>query len=72
MAKLKLHKALKALREKHRWSQEDLARKVGVSVFSITRWERGLITPSRLAWAQLAKLFEEEGYNVEEPIRERK
>jgi len=71
MTKLKPHQALKKLRDKRGWTQEELARNIGVSVFSVNRWERGAFKPSQLAWAQLAKLFEEEGLDVEKPIRKR-
>lgn len=40
---------LKALRRQHGWSQEDLARELGVSFSTVNRWENGKAKPSRLA-----------------------
>lgn len=40
---------LKALRRQHGWSQEDLARELGVSFSTVNRWENGKTKPSRLA-----------------------
>ena len=40
---------LKALRQQYGWSQEDLARKLGVSFSTVNRWENGKAKPSRLA-----------------------
>jgi DNA-binding transcriptional regulator YiaG len=37
-------------------SQEDLARKIGVSYASVNRWENGQVTPSKLAKAQIKLL----------------
>ena len=40
---------LKALRQQQGWSQEDLARELGVSFSTVNRWENGKAKPSRLA-----------------------
>ena len=40
---------LKKLRQTRGWSQEDLARKIGVSFATVNRWENGKTKPSRLA-----------------------
>lgn len=40
---------LKNIRQQHGWSQEDLARKIGVSFATVNRWENGKTKPSRLA-----------------------
>lgn len=40
---------LKALRQQYGWSQEDLARELGVSFSTVNRWENGKAKPSRLA-----------------------
>ena len=40
---------LKTLRRQHGWSQEDLARELGVSFSTVNRWENGKAKPSRLA-----------------------
>lgn len=43
---------LKAVRHRRNWSQEDLARELGVSWVSVQRWEKGA-RPSGLAEARL-------------------
>ena len=48
---------LKALRQQRGWSQEDLARELGVSFSTVNRWENGKAKPSRLAGNQIARLF---------------
>ena len=40
---------LKVLRRQYGWSQEDLARELGVSFSTVNRWENGKARPSRLA-----------------------
>ncbi len=40
---------LRILRAKNRWSQKDLADKLGVSVISVSRWEREKVKISALA-----------------------
>ena len=40
---------LKKIRQLHGWSQEDLARELGVSFATVNRWENGKTKPSRLA-----------------------
>ena len=40
---------LKKLRQQQGWSQEDLARALGVSFATVNRWENGKTKPSRLA-----------------------
>ena len=40
---------LKSLRQQYGWSQEDLARELGVSFSTVNRWENGKAKPSRLA-----------------------
>ncbi len=43
-----LQEKLKELRKRRGWSQEDLAREVGVSLSTIQRWERRGANPTRL------------------------
>ena len=47
---------LKALRQQHGWSQEDLARELGVSFSTVNRWENGKAKPSRLAQKSILAL----------------
>ena len=43
------------------WTQEDLAREIGVSLSTVQRWERQGGEPTRLARRELQKLFDECG-----------
>lgn len=52
-----LSKNIKTLRKKMNWSQEDLAREMGVSHSTIQRWEKKGGKPIRLARMELEKLF---------------
>lgn len=47
---------LKALRQQQGWSQEDLARELGVSFSTVNRWENGKAKPSKLAQKQITLL----------------
>lgn len=48
---------VKDLREKLQLTQEGLARKIGVSWGTVSRWERGRVTPSPLAKDKLKRLL---------------
>jgi len=50
---------VKDVRRQLEMSQEDLARKLGVSFATINRWENEKTTPSRLARAQFDSFCEE-------------
>ena len=50
---------LKALRRQHGWSQEDLARELGVSFSTVNRWENGKAKPSRLAQKGILSLLKD-------------
>lgn len=52
---------VKALREKNSWSQEDLAREIGVSLSTVKRWEKKDVKPTRLARRELRRLFRKAG-----------
>jgi DNA-binding transcriptional regulator YiaG len=52
---------VKALRNKMDWSQEDLARYIGVSLSTAQRWETKGSKPHRLAQRELEKLFRKAG-----------
>ena len=47
---------LKKLRQKQGWSQEDLARNLGVSFATVNRWENGKTKPSRLAQEKIKQV----------------
>jgi DNA-binding transcriptional regulator YiaG len=55
----------KGIREKMGWSQEDLAREVGVSLSTVHRWERYGVKPSPLAWRELQRLLKRAGIQEE-------
>ena len=52
---------IKILRKKRDWSQEDLAREIGVSLSTVQRWEKKSGRPIRLARRELKRLFKETG-----------
>jgi len=52
-----LSEQIKILRKKMSWSQEDLAREIGVSLSTVQRWEKRGGKPIRLARMELEKLF---------------
>ena len=56
-----LNEKVRALRHKKRWTQEDMARQVGVSLSTVQRWERRGGEPTRLARRELTKLFKDAG-----------
>lgn len=52
---------VKALRKRLGWSQERLARQLGVSFSTISRWERGYGEPSPMAERLLQELQQKAG-----------
>jgi putative transcriptional regulator len=60
-----LQKKLKELRASRGWSQEDLAREVGVSLSTIQRWESKGAKPYRLARRELERLCREAGMAID-------
>ena len=48
---------IEALREQNSWTQAELARKLGVHVQTVGRWERGQSLPDAADIVHLAKLF---------------
>jgi putative transcriptional regulator len=54
---IQLGEKIKALRKELHWSQEDLAREIGVSLSTVQRWETKGGKPIRLARMELEKLF---------------
>ena len=57
---------IKELRKRNRWTQEELAQVIGVTLSTVHRWEKKGGTPTRLARRELAKLFREAGIHEEE------
>ncbi len=51
---------LREIRKKKGWSQERLARELGVSFQTVHRWETGKFEPSHLAQEKIDKLLREE------------
>ena len=47
---------LKKLRQQQGWSQEDLARNLGVSFATVNHWENGKTKPSRLAQEKIKQV----------------
>ena len=57
----KLPQKIIALREKKGWTQEALAREIGVSLSTVQRWQKQGGRPTLLARRELKKLFQETG-----------
>ena len=56
---------IKEYRQRKLLTQEDLAKLLGVSVTSITRWENGKFEPTMAIKRKLKTLFEEAGMKEE-------
>ena len=52
---------IKAIREKLEFTQEDLARKLGLALSTVSKWEQGVTSPSRLAREKLEKFLKKGG-----------
>lgn len=52
---------INAIREELGFTQEDLARSLGVALSTVSKWEQGLFSPSRLAREKLEKLVKKGG-----------
>ena len=57
----RLKERVRALRKKMSWTQEELAREIGVSLSTVQRWEKKGGEPTRLARRELKKFFQEAG-----------
>ena len=55
---------LKKLRQQQGWSQEDLARNLGVSFATVNRWENGKTKPSRLSVEKIQVVVKRKNKNV--------
>ena len=54
-----LKEKVKELRKKMDWTQEDMAREIGVSLSTVQRWEKQGAKPTRLARRELQRFFQE-------------
>ncbi len=52
---------IKAIRLGLGFTQEDLARELGLTLSTVSKWEQGLFSPSRLAREKLDKLLKKGG-----------
>jgi DNA-binding transcriptional regulator YiaG len=52
---------IKAIRLELGFTQEDLARKLGLTLSAVSKWEQGIFSPSRLARGKIEKLLRKEG-----------
>jgi DNA-binding transcriptional regulator YiaG len=52
---------IKAIRLKLGFTQEDMARKLGLALSTVSKWEQGVASPSRLAREKLEKLLRKGG-----------
>ncbi len=60
-----LSQKVKRLRRKKGWTQEDLAREIGVSLSTVQRWEKRGGSPIRIITRVLNRLFQEAGIDKE-------
>ena len=51
---------IKAIRLELGFSQEDLARRLGLALSTVSKWEQGVTSPSRLAREKLEKFLMKE------------
>ena len=52
---------IKAIRLKLGFTQEDLARRLGLALSTVSKWEQGIFSPSRLAREKIEKLVKKGG-----------
>ena len=52
---------IKAIRLKSGFTQEDLARKLGLALSTVSKWEQGVSSPSPLAREKIEKLLKKGG-----------
>ena len=55
---------VKAIRVELGFTQEDLARRLGLALSTISKWEQGVTSPSRLAREKLKKFLKKGGTKV--------
>jgi len=52
---------IKSIRLRLGFTQEDLARKLGLALSTVSKWDQGVTSPSRLAREKLEKFIREMG-----------
>jgi putative transcriptional regulator len=52
---------IKSIRLRLGFTQEDLARRLGLALSTVSKWDQGVTSPSRLAREKLEKLIKERG-----------
>ena len=52
---------IKVIRLELGFTQEDLARKLGLALSTVSKWEQGVTSPSRLAREKLEKFLKKGG-----------
>jgi DNA-binding transcriptional regulator YiaG len=52
---------IRLVRNKLGFTQEDLARNLGLALSTVSKWEQGVTSPSRLAREKLEKLLKKGG-----------
>jgi putative transcriptional regulator len=52
---------IKSIRLRLGFTQEDLARNLGLALSTVSKWEQGVTSPSRLAREKLEKLLKKGG-----------
>ncbi len=48
---------IKALRLRYGLTQEDVARQLGLALSTVSKWEQGVTSPSRLAYEKIEMIF---------------
>ena len=64
--KEQLRERVKGVRGKRGWAQEDLARAIDVSLFTVQHWQRKGSKTNYLAHREIARLFKKARINDEE------
>ncbi len=59
-------RVIRAWRQRTGLTQEELARALGVTFSTVSRWENGHVAPSKLAWRALRQLAAERSCPLEE------
>jgi DNA-binding transcriptional regulator YiaG len=57
---------IKAIRLELGFTQEDLARKLGLALSTVSKWEQGVTSPSSLAREKIEKLMKKGGKKKDE------